>query len=226
MESFICYTGGMVRILPTASFPDLRLAKLSVSQGRHLPCWEASGAIYHVTLHLADSVPQAQLEIWRTERARLTELARAAKRPLTDEEREALKAVYDERIEMYLAAGHGTCLLRDPRAAEALAKTILHDDGKLYAVHEWCIMPNHLHVIFGGLAEGTELRELLATWKRISAHRINKVHQREGEVWQRDSYSRIIRDRDEYAHQMSYVWNNPEAAGLEEGFLRERYTRG
>ena len=216
----------MSRTLPSASFPDLRLAKLAVSQGRHLPCWEASGAIYHVTFHLADSVPQSQLEIWRAERTRLTELARAAKRPLTNEERMALKSVYDERIEKYLTAGHGACLLRDPRAAETLAQTILHDDGTLYAVHEWCIMPNHLHVIFGGLAEGTELRELLTTWKLISAHRINKVHLRKGEVWHRDSYSRIIRDRDEYSHQMSYVWNNPESAGLTEGFLRERYTRG
>ena len=216
----------MSRILPTASFPDLRLAKLTVSQGRHLPCWETSGAIYHVALHLADSVPQAQLEIWRAERARLTELARTANRPLTDEERDALKSVYDERIEKYLAAGYGACLLRDSRAAEAVSRTILHDDGKLYAVHEWCIMPNHLHVIFGGLAEGIELRDLLATWKKISAHRINTVHQREGAVWQRDSYSRIIRDRDEYSHQMSYVWGNPESAGLTDGFLRERYAQG
>ena len=216
----------MSHILPTASFPDLRLAKLTVSQGRHLPCWEATGAIYHVALHLADSVPQVQLEIWRAERTRLTELALAEKRPLTDEERDELKAVYNERVEKYLSAGYGACLLRDSRAAEALAQTIMHDDGRLYAVHEWCVMPNHLHVILGGLAEGIDLRELLSTWKKISAHRINRVHSREGEVWQRDSYTRIIRDRDEYTYQMNYVWNNPESAKIADGFLRARYTRG
>ena len=70
------------------------------------------------------------------------------------------------------------------------------------------------------------MRGILETWKRVSAHRVNAVLSRNGEVWHRDAYTRIIRNRQEYAHQMNYVWNNPEVAGLKDGFLRARYTMG
>ena len=235
-------------ILPTASFPDLSLSRPKVSQGRHLPRWEANGAIYHIALHLADSVPQTQLDIWRAERERLRELARTARRPLTDDEVAAVKVVYDEHVEKYLNAGYGECLLRSNEVSTAVAKVLAHDNGKVYALHEWCIMPNHLHIIVGGFqatsycscpheqgekedcpfsapeGRSSTMRDVVATWKRVSGHLINKVLGHTGPVWHRDAYTRIIRDRVEYGHQMSYVWNNPEVAGLSSGFLRERYV--
>lgn len=238
-------------ILPTASFPDLSLSRPQVSQGRHLPRWEANGAIYHIALHLADSVPQTQLDIWRAERERLQELACAARRPLTDDEVAALKVVYHEHVEKYLNAGYGECLLRNNEVSTAVANVLAHDNGKSYALHEWCIMPNHLHIIVGGFqatsycscpheqiaapegrsstgvaapeGRSSTMRDVVATWKRVSGHLINKVLGHTGPVWHRDAYTRIIRDRVEYGHQMSYVWNNPEVAGLSSGFLRERY---
>ena len=216
----------MSRILPIASFPDLTLSHLTVSKGRHLPCWEAPGAIYHVTFHLADSVPQGQLEIWKAERTRLSELAQTEERPLTREETDQLNALYDEHVEAYLSAGYGSCILRENSAAEAIVATLTHSDGIAYALHEWCIMPNHVHIIVGGFAEGRSMRTEVESWKRISAHRINKSLGREGGVWHKDVFTRIIRDREEYARQMSYVWNNPEVSGLKSGFRRERYARG
>ena len=211
-------------ILPAASFPDLSFARPEVSHGHHLPRWEANGAIYHIALHLADSVPQTQLEIWRAERERLSALAREAKRPLTADEVEALKAVYNEHVEKFLNAGHGECLFGNEGAAAALADVLTHSNGKLYALHEWCIMPNHVHVVVGGFTMERPMREILQVWERASAHRINSVLGRKGPVWHRDAYTRIIRDRGEYGHQMNYVWNNPEVAGLTAGFLRERYV--
>ena len=216
----------MSTISPSASFPDHSLSKLTIREGRHLPQWEASGAIYHIALHLADSVPREQLELWKAERSRLSALSKAEGRPLSQDETEQLKAVYDKRVEKYLSAGHGACLLRTSAAAEAVAKVILHSNGAKYALHEWCVMPNHLHIIVGGFDESHPLREILETWKRVSAHLVNAVLSRNGEVWHRDAYTRIIRNRQEYAHQMNYVWNNPEVAGLKDGFLRERYTMG
>ena len=214
----------MKKILPAASFPDLSLARLTVSRGRSLPRWEATGAIYHVSFHLSDSVPQVQLEIWRAERQRLTELAKTAGRQLTQEEIALLKSVYDEHVERYLASGHGSCFLRQPKVAEVLKKTICHANGEKYALHEWCIMPNHAHIVVGGFTDAAPVRDIIQTWKSASAHRINRVLERTGDVWHRDAYTRIIRNREEYSRQMSYVWNNPEFAGLKEGFLRERYV--
>ena len=214
----------MVKIRPSASFPDLRLAKVSIVHGRHLPSWEAAGAIYHIALHLADSVPQTQLDVWRAERERLTVRAREDQRPLSAEESGELKAAYEKHVERYLAAGYGECLLRNAEAAQALASVLDRFDGEQYVLHEWCIMPNHVHIIVGGFPPEIQMRNVLATWKRVSGHAINRMIGRSGEVWHKDGYTRIIRDRAEYGHQMSYVWNNPELAGLAKGFLRKKFV--
>ncbi len=212
-------------ITPARAFPDLALSKVTISQGRHLPCWETPHAIYHITLHLADSVPQEQLKIWRSERDRLKMIAQQANRELTGDEIEEMKSVFNERVERYLSSGHGACVLKDLEAANCLAKTLEHDNGSLYSLHEWCIMPNHVHVIVGELAQTSPINMLYATWKRVSAHAINKlIGRHEGSVWHRDAYTRIIRDEKEYAGQMKYVWYNPETAGIADGFLRRRYV--
>ena len=212
------------RVFPQSSFPDLGLAAVSVTHGKHLPRWETNGAIYHISLHLADSVPQAELRLWREERARLSALATEVKRPLTEDEIAAMRQLFNDHIEKYLAAGCGDCLLKNPHAADEVEKTIEHANGRLYALHEWCIMPNHLHVIVGGFRTERPMREILGVWKRVSSHAINRALGREGEVWHRDAYTRIIRDREEYVRQLGYVWHNPEESRLKDGYRRMRYV--
>ena len=211
-------------LIPHASFPDLRLAATSSHEGRHLPRWEAAGAVYHIALHLADSVPADQLRIWQEARTRLQNRLRQENRPLTDAEREELKAVYDERVERYLSSGFGECLLKSDAVQDTLREILLFGHGKDYALHMWCIMPNHLHVIVGSFPETSGLTRTLTTWKRISGHKINALCGRTGSVWQADGYTRIIRNAEEYKKQLSYVWHNPEAAGLTAGFARESYV--
>jgi hypothetical protein len=91
--------------------------------------------------------------------------------------------------------------------ADRLRDTIFHDEGLGYVVHAVGIMPNHVHVIVQPL-EGFRLREIVEQWKRISAHAINKALERSGQVWMGDFYNRIIRDADEYANQVEYVFGN------------------
>jgi len=187
--------------------------------------WEASQAVYHLSLHLGDSIPSDQLLLWRAERARLAAQAKASSRPYTESEIAELKAVFNERVERYLTAGYGSCLLRRPDVADELVRVMTYGHGSQYALHTWCIMPNHLHVIVGQLEEGLALKRLITVWKRASSHRINKLLQRQGVLWQEDAYTRIIRDASEYRQQLSYVWNNPERAGLSDGWRRERYVQ-
>ena len=216
------------RILPRSSFPDLKLATVTVSHGAYLPMWEANGAIYHISLHLADSVPQDQLLAWKEERARIDARLKDTMNPPLATEREFLidemRAVYNERVEKFLNAGCGSCLLADARVAEAVRETLVYANGKRFALHAYAIMPNHLHVIVGGFGAAGQVRKQIEDWKSISAHRINKLLNREGSVWRRDEYTHIIRSREEYADQLSYVWHNPDAAGLTTGFLREKFV--
>ena len=182
-----------------------------------------SGAIYHVALHLADSVPTAQLAEWREARQRIMSLREVRKDALlTDDEVAELRRVYDEKVERYLSAGYGCCALREPQVAAAVGRILENRHAADYALHLWTIMPNHLHVIVSPL-DGKPMTGIVDQWKSVSAHVIAKLSGMKAPIWQRDHYSRIIRTSDEYRRQDSYVWHNPESAGLAVGFLRKRY---
>ena len=130
--------------------------------------------------------------------------------------------LYSERIEKYLSAGYGSGALRQSEAAEAIVRVLEHDHGVRYDLHEWTVMPNHVHVIVA-IRPGESMKAVVDQWKSVSAHAIAKATGLKAPIWQRDHYSHIIRTAEEYAHQMRYVWRNPEAAGLAEGFRRARY---
>ena len=201
----------------------IRSSSLAVGAGEHLPRWRVDRAIYHIALHLADAIPVAERAKWREIRESLVSVARQEKRELTADERALLKAAYDERIESYLSSGNGACLLREAVVSECVASILEYGNGRDYVLHCWCVMPNHLHVI-AAFDRADDLSSTIARWKRISARQINQSVGRTGAVWMEDAYTRIIRTPGEYRRQLSYVWNNPESAGLGKGFLRRRYV--
>lgn len=213
--------------IPTTDgfFPGRRISSSSLvtTQGDLLPRWSVNKAIYHIAFHLADSIPVAERMKWQGIREELQHVVHVEKRKLTDDERELLKSAYDAHIEKFLASGHGECLLRHAEVANRLAETMEYGHGKDYLLHEWCVMPNHLHVI-AAFDEGDIFRRTISAWCRIMAHQVNRLLGRKGPVWMRDAYTHIIRTEAEYAHQLSYVWRNPDTAGLASGYLRRRYV--
>lgn len=105
--------------------------------------------------------------------------------------------------------------MRDARIAGLVRDAILHFDGKRYRVHAWCVMPNHVHLVFT-LFEPHKLEEVLHSIKSFTAHKANKLLGLTGQFWQREYYDRIIRDAREYEIKMAYVIENPQRAGLEQ----------
>ncbi len=75
-------------------------------------------------------------------------------------------------------------------------------------------MPNHVHVVVQPMF-GHELSEILHSWKSFSAHEANRVVNRDGEFWQKESYDHIIRDEDDLVRTIRYVRENPIKIGLE-----------
>ena len=47
---------------------------------------------------------------------------------------------------------HGTCPLKSRDCAEIVADALRHFDGDRYLLGDFVIMPNHVHLLFGGLA--------------------------------------------------------------------------
>ena len=85
--------------------------------GRYLPHWSKEDAVYAVTFRLADAVPEEISEAWRIQRQEIIQRAEQQDRPLSYSERIELQRLHSEKIEAFLDAGHGDCLLKDPQVA-------------------------------------------------------------------------------------------------------------
>ena len=143
-------------------------------------------------------------------------------------------------IDDYLDTGRGDCPLKVGKVATVVVDTLRHFDGDRYHLHAWCIMPNHMHVVFtamshgeqpernrqgagatgnGGSRQGTEatkhqLAAIMHSWKSYTSKEVNKILGRNGQFWQREYYDHLIRNEEEYFACIEYTLNNPVSAGL------------
>ena len=191
----------------SASFPGRRLFGVQVCEGNSLPHWELKQAVYHVCFRLHDSVPRHVLQKWEEEKQELEKKLSTNAGIMTDDEISALKLLGSERIEKYLDAGCGTCVLRDKRIADVVTSTLKHSDGCQYRLLAYGLMPNHVHVMMQ-LGGSVELTTVVQAWKSVSSHRINGLLRRTGTLWQPDYYNRIIRSEEEFRNQLNYVYEN------------------
>jgi len=108
----------------------------------------------------------------------------------------------------------GDSYLLIPEIADCCKETIHYPDGKDYKLICYCIMPNHVHLVFELLKSGKTVSKIMQSIKRISAYRSNIHLKRSGTFWQDESYDRLIRDDKELYFIIKYVLNNPVKAGL------------
>jgi len=100
----------------------------------YLPHWTRDGAWYAVTFRLWDSLPQHVIQSWISERKNIVKTAERMKRSLSERE-EQMAYLYSEKIERYLDAGHGSCLMRVERVAELVQTTLLQNEAGAYNKH-------------------------------------------------------------------------------------------
>lgn len=150
-------------------------------------------------------------------------------------------ARFREKLEDYLNAGHGACLLREPAHAHGVEDALLHFDGQRYRLLAWVVMPNHVHVLIETQA-GHPLPEVVHSWKSFTAKIILQALDgrgqrlagsagvppallnagkmpalplgRQGVLWQREYFDRYIRDERHLRAVIDYIDNNPVKAGL------------
>jgi putative transposase len=191
-------------------FTPLNPAKAVRKYQRHLPHWVQSGATYFVTFHLADSLPAAELTELNALRAAWQ---RSHPEPRSEDDWRELSRETMTRIEKWLDAGYGACQLREATLARLVGNALHHFHGQRYALHAWCVMPNHVHVLFRPL-EGHEPEDILKSWKGFTARELNKRLARRGTLWQQESYDTMIRDSVHLAKAVRYIGRNPAKAGL------------
>lgn len=127
--------------------------------------------------------------------------------------REKLAALRKARDE-WLDEGHGSCMLREPAHAQIVAGALKHFEAQRYDLAAWVVMPNHVHVLLTP-RPGFALGKILHSWKSFSAHEINKLTGRGGDVWQHETYDHIVRDAESLWHFAKYIVDNPRQAGVQ-----------
>ena len=175
----------------------------SIYSRSYLPHLDLAGASQGITLRLADSLPKTLVTRWQEEIQGSRQWRTAATR----------HKELQRRVARYEDAGWGECHLRRPEIAALVRDALKRFDGERYLLREWCVMPNHLHVLITQVS-GFPLAEIVKSWKVFTARRANALLGREGPFWMREYHDRRIRDEEHMNRAVAYVRNNPVKAGL------------
>jgi REP element-mobilizing transposase RayT len=182
------------------------------SRGR-LPHWELDNALYFFTYGLIDTLPAAAMQALNAERALIERLVTGDQSRRTLVDSDEISRLFHARLDDHLDHGYGECWLRKAQIAQLVIETWQLFDGDRYQLLAWCVMPNHVHIVFR-LFEGRMLARIVHSWKSFTALRANESLGRTGPFWEREYHDRIIRDERELQDRINYVLRNPEKAGL------------
>jgi putative transposase len=81
-----------------------------------------------------------------------------------------------------------------------------------FAIHAYCLMPDHLHILADGLADDSRLVDFVHTFKQRTAfeHQQNQA----SALWQFKFYDHILRSGANAEAVCWYIWLNPVRAGI------------
>jgi len=192
-----------------------RFGTVLIRDRGYLPHWEEEGATYFVTFRLAGSLPKSLFDRIDSEKRAILTTAKQLNRKLSIDEAKKLQRISAVLIEHSLDQGGGACFLRKKVIAELVRTTLVHFENTRYRLFAWCIMPNHVHVVFKALP-GHTLSEIVHSWKSYTANTANQMLARTGAFWQREYYDHLIRDQGELERAICYVARNPEKANLKD----------
>ena len=185
---------------------------------RNLPHIYIPERTYFVTFRLKDSLPlQKILELKSSVEFNSAPQSKSEKY----EKDKKFFAKYDELLNK---SNFGKCYLKNEKVAEIVVSTIQFLNKKDYNLIAYCIMPNHVHLLFTLRERSRSVDKIMQSIKRYSAREINRLVKRSGSLWQAESYDHVVRDEDEQFRIIEYVMNNPVKAGLVEDWKDWKHT--
>ena len=165
---------------------------------RKLPHFDGAELTQSITIHLADSLPQAVLK-------RIKEELSGSKLEMEIER--------VRRIQAYLDQGAGSCILRESVCAKIVQDSLQFLDQQKFDLRAWVVMPNHLHFL-ARFNEGQSLPKALHSLKSYTGHELKKVHPEMDSIWQVEYFDRFIRSEAHYYNALNYIHDNPVKARL------------
>ena len=181
--------------------PDKKINRHKVN----LPHWQQGEVWIFVTWRLADSLPKnvvsrlnEEREIWLKKHPK----------PWNEETYKEHNRLFTLGFEKLLDQAHGDCLLKNPVTRQIVSDSLLHFQDERYQLNSFVIMPNHVHVLFRPQVNH-KLDEILQSWKRHSARKINQSTGKSGSLWQREYWDRLIRSEVHMDWVRNYILKNP-----------------
>ena len=171
---------------------------------RNMPHWSQTGKCYFVTFRLADSLPVNTLNELKIRRNKWLSQTNLSPRDI------AIKRVlFSRRMDKLLDAGNGECVLNDLICKNILADSLRFFDGVRYLLDYCVIMPNHVHLIMV-VCENWDLNAILHSIKSYSSNKINEHLNRQGRLWQDETFDHIVRSERHLNKFRKYIIKNAE----------------
>ena len=106
-----------------------------------------------------------------------------------------------------------------PQERDIVLRSACYGHKRLqYELYVACVMPDHVHLLFEpqvkycsehGESIFWSLAEILHGIKSSTAHRIAKLREASGPVWEKESFDRMIRSEADLQEKFSYICRNP-----------------
>jgi len=172
---------------------------------RRGPHWRQDGKLSFVTWRQWDSLAREHRE--SLERERTAWLERHGGLPLhalPEGTRKAWFRLFQERVQYYLDAGYGSCVLRHPEARRIVTDALHHFNNKRYTLGSFAVAANHVHVLVVPFP-GIDLSGIQHSWKSWTANAINRAMGTKGRLWRPECHDRLVRDEEELARTTHYI---------------------
>jgi len=106
-----------------------------------------------------------------------------------------------------------------PEARQTALDCFVRESGISAEMHAAVVMPDHVHLLLTPILQNgvpLPLAEIMRRLKGRSAREINLLLNRNGRVWQAESFDHILRSNVSLAKKAEYICQNPVRAGLVE----------
>jgi hypothetical protein len=138
---------------------------------RNLSHIQPPEAILFITFRLDGSIPQAVLDQWLMEKRKLEavwkRLAATAPPGVQPEAEAKAEDRLNQQRRWFMKFEDelhcetcGPVWLKEDRIAEIIIEALHHRDGKVYRLDAYCVMPNHVHVVFAPFLTEAQAQKL------------------------------------------------------------------
>jgi len=135
---------------------------------RNLPHIRPPGATFFITFNLIGSIPRHIIQEYITEKRKLE--AAEQKQDIREKKHEWFRKL-EETLDQ---ANNGPVWLKNEQIAKLVAESLHHLNGKVYSLISYCILANHVHVVFTPLKIQSSVKDDKQA-NNISYHSLSSI---------------------------------------------------